>query len=911
LATLNPDQWEVLSPYLDHALTLPEEDRLRWLESLRRENQDLADQLQLLLEEHRAAAEEGFLEKGPALPSGGSAGLKVGGYELISPIGHGGMGTVWLAERSDGRFQRRVAVKLLNEALLGFGGEERFRREGAILARLSHPNIAELFDAGITAKGQPYLVLEHVEGEPIDLYCDSHNLEVQARIRLFLEVLDAVAHAHAHLIVHRDIKPSNVLVSKEGQVKLLDFGIAKMLEGGGQEGAATLLTREAGSALTPQYAAPEQLTGDPVTAATDVYALGVLLYLLLTGQHPVGRGAHSPADLLKAITETEPQRPSDAVASSSLEGVATAVRCGVTSDKLRRQLQGDLDTIVGKSLKKVPQERYPSVDALADDLRRYLHNEPIKARPDTFVYRTAKFVRRNRTALVLTTMVLLAIVAGVVGTLLQARTARAERDFAFQQLSRAESINDLNTFLLSDAAPSGKPFTVDELLARAERIAERQQGDTPSRVALLIAIGRQYGTGDEDAKARPLLEQAYRLSRQLTEPSPRAQASCALGSALARGPDHSRAEAFIQQGLGELPEQPQFVLDRVFCLLRGSEVARGVFAGKEAIARVQEAQRLLEQSPLRSEILDLRVLMDLAESYRVADQYSDAITAFERASLRMTQLGRDDTETAGTLFNNWALTLDLSGRPLEAQGIYRRAIEISRADESEGGVSPMLLLNYGRTLREVGRIAEAAAYVERAYAEAHGAGDEMVVNQATLMRARIYRDQGDFQRAAAMLSQAQVRFTRSSPPSHILLAVLASERSLLAAAKGDLQPALQLANQAVISAQASMNARGPGIGLLGDLLRRRSEIELRLGQVDQAIADATRAVSVLKGRAQPGVFSSRVGRAELILGRALQIRGKGAEAQAAFRSAAEHLQSTLGADHPDTREARQLAGLGS
>jgi hypothetical protein len=232
MSPLSPDQWKVLSPYLDRALTLSEEECARWLESLHVENPEIALELQTLLNEHWAAEQEGYLEKGLTLPRGspGPAGQEVGAYRLISMIGQGGMGTVWLAERSDGRFERRAAVKFLNIALVGRGGEERFKREGSILGRLSDPNIAKLLDAGVTASGQPYLVLEHVEGEPIDRYCDLRKLDVHTRVSLFIDVLNAVAHAHANLIVHRDIKPSNVLVSNDGTVKLLDFGIAKLLE---------------------------------------------------------------------------------------------------------------------------------------------------------------------------------------------------------------------------------------------------------------------------------------------------------------------------------------------------------------------------------------------------------------------------------------------------------------------------------------------------------------------------------------------------------------------------------------------------------------------------------------------------------------------------------------------------------
>src|SRR6266700_7283588 len=380
MSKLSPDQWRALSPHLDQALEMTDDQRTIWLSSLQNENPALAFQLEILLREHRVLSDKGFLEVSALeLPGGpGLAGQTLGVYTLVSQIGHGGMGTVWLAERNDGRFERRVAVKVLNFALMGKGGEERFTREGRILGRLTHPHIAELIDAGVSLSGQPFLVLEYVEGDHIDRYCDQNRLDVRARVRLFLDALRAVAQAHANLIVHRDLKPSNILVRTDGQAKLLDCGIAKLLEGEGQTGESPL-TLEGGRALTPEYAAPEQLKGEAVTAATDVYASGVLLYVLLTGQHPAGARPRTPAGLLKAILDTEPPRPSEIVAPTQTNeetAVTNAERRATTPDKLRRLLRGDLDTIVAKALKKSPQERYPSVKAFAEDLQRYLRHEP-------------------------------------------------------------------------------------------------------------------------------------------------------------------------------------------------------------------------------------------------------------------------------------------------------------------------------------------------------------------------------------------------------------------------------------------------------------------------------------------------------------------------------------------------------
>ena len=411
MAVPSPHQWRALSPHLDDALGMTDEERSTWLSGLRVEDPTLADQLELLLGRHRALNCEGFLQEcSIELPyESGLAGQTLGPYRLIKQIGQGGMGCVWLAERNDARFERKVAVKFLRISLIGRVGEERFKREGMILGRMAHANIAELIDAGVSQAGQPYLVLEYIEGNHIDTHCDQQRLGIEARIRLFLEVLEAIAHAHANLIVHRDLKPPNILVRHDGRVKLLDFGIAKLLEDEDPE----MRTLEGGRAMTPEYAAPEQLTGAPATIATDVYALGVLLYVLLTGLHPAGVGPYTHPTLIKAILDLEPARPSDIVSPS--EGTAesknrNAVWRATTPERLSRALRGDLDTIVSRTLKKDPQERYASVSALADDLRRYLSHEPIMARPDTIAYRTVKFIRRQRrniTALLLATLALI------------------------------------------------------------------------------------------------------------------------------------------------------------------------------------------------------------------------------------------------------------------------------------------------------------------------------------------------------------------------------------------------------------------------------------------------------------------------------------------------------------------------
>ena len=430
----------------------------------------------------------------------------------------------------------------------------------------------------MTESGQPFLVLEYVEGTRIDRYACEHRLDVAARLELFLQVADAVAHAHANLVVHRDLKPSNVLVDADGQVKLLDFGIATLVA----SGAADTKTVTLGGALTPQYAAPEQVAGGPVTTATDVYALGVLLYQMLVGRHPTAPpGEASHAAVLAALTTQEPPRPSDVVsqlAASDPESQRILHEWSSSRDCLRRAYRGDLDTIVAKALKKEPAERYQTVTGLVDDIRRHLRHEPIAARPDSRAYRGAKFVRRHRVVVMLASLVLAAIAAGVVGTVSQAgrataqasradeeaRSASAQRDFALKQLARAEAINELNSFVLSEGSKLGDWFTVEELMARAERVVEREQGTaTENRVELLHSIGYQDQNLDYHAKAREVFTRTYELARTSADGATRAKAACALASTLGQAGQGERAEQLLRTAEDDLPDGPQFALHRV------------------------------------------------------------------------------------------------------------------------------------------------------------------------------------------------------------------------------------------------------------------------------------------------------------------------------------------------------------
>jgi serine/threonine-protein kinase len=349
--------WSQISPYLDQALDLAPDDRDVWLRQLARTQRELATVLRELVAQRDILDAKGFLARSLlALPDHDSSSMarqRVGAYTVERLIGRGGMGEVWLASRGDGRLEARCAVKFLNSFAIQPRLASRFRREGRLLARLGHPNIARLIDAGTTDDGRQFLLLEYVDGQHIDLYCDSMALKTEARVELFVDAVSAVAHAHNSLIVHRDLKPANVLVTHDGVVKLLDFGIAKLLH---PELASSdpESTRPGEVALTPEYAAPEQLLGDTPTTATDVYQLGLLLLVLLTGRHPL-RTYATRADGLRAMLDGRLPRASDLVGGT-----------------LREQLRGDLDAILETALHNDPSQRYPTAAALREALVRYL-----------------------------------------------------------------------------------------------------------------------------------------------------------------------------------------------------------------------------------------------------------------------------------------------------------------------------------------------------------------------------------------------------------------------------------------------------------------------------------------------------------------------------------------------------------
>jgi len=428
LPAVSVDTWPAVSALLDEALALPAEQRDTFVQSLDGERAQHRDALRALLAQAGSVETDDFLGTLPRLtrvPARGllaelAAGDSIGPYRLISELGAGGMGAVWLAERADGTLKRKVALKL-PRLVWARGLAERMARERDILATLEHPNIARLYDAGVDQHGRPYLALEYVEGQPIDIYAKQRGLGVKDKLHLLLQVCSAVAFAHSRLVVHRDLKPSNVLVTQDGQVRLLDFGIAKLMEG--DSAAETLLTQLAGRALTLDYASPEQIKGEPIGTASDVYSLGVVAYELLTGAKPYKLKRGSAAELEDAIATADVPQASDAAAER----------------QEKKALKGDLDAILNKALKKAPVERYPTIDAFAQDVTRHLNSEPVNAQPDAFMYRAGKFLRKYRGQASAAAAAGVALALGVAVALWQAQEAQRQRDRAVEAAKTADA----------------------------------------------------------------------------------------------------------------------------------------------------------------------------------------------------------------------------------------------------------------------------------------------------------------------------------------------------------------------------------------------------------------------------------------------------------------------------------------
>jgi len=751
-AKIDRTSWAQVSRLLDEALDLPIEQRARWLESLDAAHALLKPRLERLLALASKDDTSGFLHQLPpveGIADPGRTGTRdaiVGPYRLVRELGDGGMATVWLAERRDGLLARPVALKLPHRAWRGAQLSERMARERDILATLNHPNIATLYDAGIAEDGQPFLSLEYVEGQPIDEYCLSHSLTLRARLALFLQVANAVAHAHAKLVVHRDLKPSNILVTPAEEVRLLDFGIAKLLEGDAT--SSSHLTEQSGRAMTPDYAAPEQILGEPLTVAADIYSLGVVLYELLTGQRPYRLTRDSRGALENAILESQPARPSEAAAEAD-----------------RRALRGDLDTIVLKALKKVPHERYATVHALADDIVRYLRHRPVLAQPDNWRYLAGRFVARNKIAVGAAATVLVAILVGGAIALWEAHQANAERQHAVEVQAFLTSVLQ-NADPYNTAAP---PRSVGQWLVQASNAVEKRTDFRPElRVEVLVTLGTGLLNSQNTSAAEEVLTRAVTQGEQQLGPDHplTLHARVKYGTLLRfRGRTH-----LLRQQMDELlpklrAHHERFPEDLVIALKDKThlEIDDGHFDDAETVARegLDVATRLLGIDHV--DTIVAHVMLAWAVQHSRDPAYALEVTerAYQRTLVRYNHDPRHPRVIE--VERLYGLALGNAGRLTEGLAHVRTAVdgasEVFGADSRMAGLSTVSL---ARMELKHGDVAEALAHSRGAVENVGAHADRnsyryadalAVLGDALLANGNVEESVHDLREATAILNQ--------------------------------------------------------------------------------------------------------------------------------------------------------------
>jgi tetratricopeptide (TPR) repeat protein len=725
---IEPDDWIRLSPLLDELLDLPAPERAARLAALQTADATLAKRLAELLafanEDTATSGGPGAERRATLAGAPGGAGRVIGAWTLESSLGAGGMGSVWLARRSDGRFDGVAAVKLPHLALLGPGGRRRFARETKAQARLSHPNIAALKDAGISEEGQPYLVLEHVAGQPIDAHCDERQMGVRERVELVIQTLEAVAHAHGQLVLHRDLKPSNVLVTDDGRVKLVDFGIARLLEaeeGGAAEAAEAADAGQTQRLFTPDCAAPEQVEGSALGTATDVYAAGVLLYLLLAGAHPTALPGATRHQRLQAVLQQDPAPLAEAAARA---GADIAARRGQTPGGLAQALRGDLTCIVAQALKKRPAERYPDARALADDLRRHLRHQPVRARPDTPAYRAARFVRRHRGAVAAGLALAFTVLAGAAGTAWQAAHAARQRDHAFVLARRNASLVEFFESMLTQAAQDEHPITVPELLKRSRDFANRAGVDPETDASVLLMLGGiTVSLGDAAAASALLADAQRRLDASPSrDPALAAQWGCLQAFVASLQGRRDEAAARFAQALPLAAVDPATHAD---CLLRRAYVAQNHNDAAGALADAEQALALIRRSPTGTPLAESRALGNVAYGHHLAGHTAQADATYAETLQRLRALGRAETPEAVTFLNNWGIASYAAGDVPRARASYDEALAIAARLAPDTALPFYLLRNRGLALLDLAQHDAALADFRRAQAEARASGNPM------------------------------------------------------------------------------------------------------------------------------------------------------------------------------------------
>jgi eukaryotic-like serine/threonine-protein kinase len=846
-----PD-WSRLEALLDRALELPIDRRSALLERVGHNDAALRERVEQLLAADAAAGDflndgaDAWLRSGPMTPARGDEGAlhfgtRVGPYRVIHELGRGGMGIVYRAERADGEFDQVVALKLVRRGFDGDDATVRFRRERQILAQLDHPSIARLLDGGLHTDGRPYFAMELVEGEPITTYCDRRGLSIGARVQLFCRACDAVQYAHGKLIVHRDLKPANIFVTATGDLKLLDFGIAKLLTDD-DTAAATVRTRTGVRRLTPAYAAPEQARGESVSTATDVYTLGVILFELLTARRPSGCASRR---FEPASREADPPRPSDVVIrrnhddGASIDEIAHAR--GVTPRTLASRLAGDLDAIALKALRPEPQRRYVGAGALAEDLDRFLQGLPVAARPDGRRYRASKFVRRHRVGLAVVMSLVLSLVGGLGATAWQARAKTLEAQ-------KAEAVKAFLIGIFQGADPvqaAAQDITLRQVLDQgAERVQRDLAGQPAVQGELLTVLAGIYAELGGTERATALNDQALDIHERLHGTNSglvgtnlRQKASLAV----ARG-DVDTAERFAREALerhrrayGSLHQEVAEDLDVLLIAAR----QRGRLDA--ALSAAEESLSIRRAIYGNEHRLTADSLNNLAVVRREQGRYDEAAALYsETIELRRRLLGDEHPHVALTIHNFSALQL-FRGELQQAAASSEEALERFRGLYGEDHQLTLSARNNGANVNRVlGRFDAAEAELRSvldSWARTQGPDHpSALITLAGL--ARVYRDRGDPARAEQILRDVDDRWRRRMGAAHPMGAAIRRQLGGALADRGQYDEAGQLLREVLGRMQATHGTSHPEVAEtlheLGQLARRRGD----LGEAESYLGEA-------------------------------------------------------------------------
>ena len=865
---LNRERWLELEPWLDRALELAPDERGKWLDELSISSPDIAADLGSLLEREARADQAGFLaEPLDAAPLA----MAVGAWTIDRSLGQGGMASVWLAHRTDGRYEGQAAVKFLNLALMGATGSERFRREGSVLARLAHPGIARLLDAGVHG-GQPYLILEYVDGRRIDTYVTEEKLGPRETVRLFLQVLSAVEHAHASLIVHRDIKPSNILVTGDGTVKLLDFGIAKLLDVE-MPGARPQLTQEGGNAFTPGFAAPEQLQGLPVTTVTDVYSLGVLLYVLLSGRHPTIEDTHTPIDAIRAVLEREPQR------------------LGL----------GDLDSILAKALGKGPEDRYQSVVALADDLQRYLDRRPVKARPAAISYRVARFLRRNRIAVAVAIVMIGSLLAATVFSIAQMRDARRQRDVAVRQRQRADAQLAFESLLMSQVGES--PVTMRQILDRAREVLELQYAGDARLLPALLELAQGYSDLGELKSNEQVLQRAESLAVTEGAPIQLAEVRCRIADNLRNQGKYDEATRVLDDADSLLRASPDPRAQAV-CLINRSFLYTES-TDSDAVGLARRAIAIKDSLGETGDASYHDMLSALASALEARGQERQALGLYRRVVANLDSTGRSGTMGAASTVHNMALVLVDLGELVEAEQLLHRTLVQAAVANGWTFVHWQPLIHYAETALAMNHADSATKYFSRVVTQARSDSNDYWEIRGLFGLARAQVQQGrlvEARKSLKLFRAARARLPKMNatddqvPDANTLEAWIAFSSGDAAKAHWYFMEALH----------TNGYFEGKRKGRLRQVVIMAGETALQLGSADSAITFARQAHDIAAVDSLTELRSARVGEANLLGGRALLATGDTAGARIALRNARVALQHGAGEDFPRTQQAETV-----